>query len=108
MNPGDAAVRAQLTALLDSGLKTDWRHRADTSEKVDEVTRRLQQISHDDYAGKLKVAGVTVHPYVPPAQPEIEQACSTCVRYERVRRYCNLPELELPVEPEWSCVVWRL
>lgn len=38
----------------------------------------------------------------------IEHACATCLYYERHRRFCNLPELMLPVEAEWSCIVWRI
>ena len=104
----DTALRRRLEALLDGGLQTDWTNRADTSEKVDDVTRRLQQIPHDDYAAKLEAAGFTTHPYRPPADPELEQKCGTCVRFERNRRFCDLPELMIPVEAEWSCVVWRL
>ena len=39
---------------------------------------------------------------------DIEQACETCMYYKVHRRYCELPELELPVEPEWSCRLWRI
>jgi hypothetical protein len=24
------------------------------------------------------------------------------------RRFCELPELMLPVEPQWSCRLWRI
>jgi hypothetical protein len=24
------------------------------------------------------------------------------------RRHCALPELDLPVEPDWSCRLWRI
>ncbi len=38
----------------------------------------------------------------------VEHACRTCLYYEKHRRFCNLPELMLPVEPEWSCIVRRI
>jgi hypothetical protein len=104
----DAVLRARLADLLQRGLETRWQDRADTSEKVDAVTHELQQIRHDDYAAKLRVAGFTLRPWSSEAIPGIVQDCATCVRYERNRRYCNLPELAIPVEPEWSCVLWRL
>jgi hypothetical protein len=28
--------------------------------------------------------------------------------YKVHRRYCELPELDFPVEPEWSCRLWRI
>ena len=104
----DALLRDRLADLLRRGLETRWQDRADTSEKVDAITHELQQIPHDDYAAKLTVAGFSAQPYSSDALPGVEQECSTCVRYERNRRYCNLPELALPVEPEWSCVLWRI
>lgn len=104
----DAVVRQRLAELLARGLQTRWPDRADTSEKVDAVTYELQQVPHDDYAAKLRIAGVTDHPYTSDALPGVAQDCATCVRYERNRRFCALPELELPVEPCWSCVLWRL
>ena len=103
----DAVLRERLAQLLESGLQTEWKNRADTSEQVDAVTKRLQQLADDDYPAKLEAAGFTTHPFLP-AGADIEESCSTCVRFERIRRFCNLPELAIPVEPEWSCVVWRL
>src|SRR5277367_840631 len=37
-----------------------------------------------------------------------EQACESCMYYQVHRRWCELPELDLPVEPEWSCRLWRI
>jgi hypothetical protein len=28
--------------------------------------------------------------------------------YQVHRRFCELPELMVPVEPGWSCRLWRL
>ena len=107
-DPDLDGLRLQLAELLDSGLQTDWQERAYTSASVNRIVAQLQQVEREDYAAKLKIAGLTVHSYRPPEEPEIEQACSTCMYYERNRRYCNLPELALPVKPEWSCVLWRI
>lgn len=104
----DAKLRAQLAELLSGGLQTEWKRRAYTSQEVNQVVARLQQIPREDYASKLKVAGVTTQPYRPPEDTELEQGCSTCMYFERNRQYCDLPELALPVRPEWSCVLWRI
>ena len=104
----DAGLRENLLARLNSGLSTEWQQRAYTSEEVNRVVARLQQIPAQDYAAKLTVAGFTPAPFQAPDDPELEQGCSTCMYFERNRQFCNLPELKLPVMPEWSCRLWRI
>lgn len=105
----DDAIRNTLQGMLDAGLETVWRQRAYTSEEVNAVVARLQQLGKADYAGKMRVAGFTGSPYEAEGEDAgVAQACETCMYYETHRRYCNLPELELPVRPEWSCVLWRI
>lgn len=101
-------LRSRLADLLGSGLQTEWQQRAYTSEGVNQVVARLQQIPSKDYAAKLKIAGFTAQPYRPPDDMELEQCCATCMYFERNRQFCNLPELALPVLPQWSCVLWRI
>lgn len=108
MNATDAALCAQLAELLDGGLQTEWRQRAYSSAEVNRTAGRLRAVAHDDYAAKLTIAGFTMQPYRPPEDADIVQDCSTCMYFERNRGYCNLPELSLPVLPEWSCVLWRI
>jgi hypothetical protein len=100
--------RAELERLLGEGLQTEWQHRAYDDAEIQSVLRRLNELPGDDHAGKLRVGGFTLTPYVGEADPEIEQSCRTCMYYEAHRRYCALPELKLPVEPDWSCVLWRI
>jgi hypothetical protein len=102
------AQRRAIEAALRSGLATAWRERAYTDAAVRQVVDALQSLAADDLTGRLRIAGFTLEPYVGEADPEIEQACSTCMYYEAHRRYCNLPELKLGVEPEWSCILWRI
>ena len=112
-NKEDGMLRVQLAGLLDNGLDTEWRQRAYVSEEVVGVKTRLLQVAQNDYVSKLKIGGFTTHPYIPPqaaSHPgtEIEQSCATCMYYERNRKYCCLPELDFPVGPKWSCVLWRI
>lgn len=73
------------------------------------TVRELQALAPDDLLGKLVAGRFMLHPYALPDDPDgLERSCATCINYERHRRFCNLPELMLPVEPAWSCVVWRL
>jgi hypothetical protein len=101
------ALRERLQALLADGLPTQWRQRAYTNEQVNSVVSRLQALAPDDYPAKLDVAGFTLDAYRS-ADIELAQDCSTCMYYARAMRFCALPELRLPVQPQWSCRLWRI
>jgi hypothetical protein len=38
----------------------------------------------------------------------MDQSCETCIYFQVHRRYCDLPEIDLPVEAHWSCRLWRI
>jgi hypothetical protein len=98
------AVREEIAALLSGGLATDWQTRADDDERVRFVTRELRS-SDGSLPAKLRIAGFTDHPI---EHEGMEQACESCMYYLVHRRWCELPGLDLPVRPEWSCNVWRV
>lgn len=101
----DDALRARIAALLKSGLETEVWPRAETSEMVNEIIARLKNEAGDDLERKLVIAGFTDHVI---EVDGIEQPCETCMYYLVHRRFCELPELMLPVEPHWSCRLWRI
>jgi hypothetical protein len=100
----DAALRQDIARRLASGLETDWRTRADDSQRFQAVVGALRA-SDGEVATKLRIAGFTGHP-VP--HGGLDQDCQTCMYYQIHRRWCALPEIDLPVEPGWSCNVWRI
>ncbi len=102
----DGELRKRLRGMLESGLETEVEPRAYDHDAVQSVVARLQALAPDDYEGKLRIAGFTLTPWR--GEDEIEQACETCMYYVVHRRFCELPELMLPVEPEWSCRLWRI
>jgi hypothetical protein len=104
----DSTLREELGRLLEGGLETGWHERAYTTEAVDAVVRRLRAVNRADYRALLSIGGFTAAAYRSPQDEDLEQACSTCMYFERNRQFCNLPELALPVKPEWSCVLWRI
>ncbi len=97
--------RQEIAALLADGLETEVWPRAETSEMVNEIVGRLRNEAGEDTRVKLKIAGFTDHVI---EADEIEQPCETCMYYLQHRRFCELPELMLPVEPSWSCRLWRI
>ncbi|MEQ8289319.1 MAG: hypothetical protein RIB78_06315 [Gammaproteobacteria bacterium] len=101
----DEKLRNSLQESLSNGLDVEVEPRAYTHEEILEVISRLQNLEESDVINKLKVAGFTLKPYV---IDDDEQACETCMYYKVHRRFCELPELMLPVEEEWSCRLWRI
>lgn len=104
----DKALLNELSALLASGLQTEWEQRAYTSENVNQVVSRLQDVASNDYVAKLQIGGFTDRPYLQPGEADLEESCATCMYYVRNRQFCELPELTVPVLPTWSCVLWRI
>lgn len=95
---------AEIEQMLKEGLETEVFPRADDSDAFQEIIHRLQT-SDGSTKTKLVVAGFTLHPI---EHHEIEQSCETCMYFLVNKKWCELPELDLPVEPEWSCRVWRI
>jgi hypothetical protein len=99
----DEALRGQIHALLAGGLVVEAFPRADTHEGVLAITALLQAARSLEQ--KLAIAGFTLTPV---EHGGIAQACETCMYYLVHRRFCELPELAVSVEPEWSCRLWRI
>lgn len=103
MSNEDDKRREEIRILLAAGLNTEVYPRADTHEQVQEIVARLQ--ADKDLKSRLVIGGFTLAPIM---HEDIEQACETCMYYKVHRRFCELPELDVPVEPEWSCRLWRI
>ena len=93
-----------IRVMLAGGIKTEAFPRADTHDEVQAIIGRLR-VADGDLATKLVIAGFTLTPV---EHDGIEQVCETCMYYKVHRRYCELPELDVPVEPQWSCRLWRI
>jgi len=104
----DDSLRAVLEDNLGNGLKTEVEPRAYSSEEVNEIVARLQKLEGEDYSNKLIVAGFTLKAFNSGDDEDDKQACETCMYYLVHRKFCELPELMLPVEEEWSCRLWRI
>lgn len=99
----DDALRQEIGELLKSGLETEVWPRAESSEMVNDIVARLQDA--EGLTEKLKISGFTDHTI---EADGLEQPCETCMYYLVHRKFCELPELMLPVLPEWSCRLWRI
>ena len=111
----DTILREQIAAVLQAGLPTQWRERAYSGEVVNAIAAELRTLGSDDILNKLQIAGFTLHAFEgvdeglsQDGEVKFSQACETCMYFELHRQFCALPELMLPVRPEWSCRLWRI
>lgn len=100
----DTTRREEIRGMLAAGLLTDAFPRADTAAETQAIISRLRA-SDGSLTSRLVIGGFTLHPV---EHGGIEQPCETCMYYLVHRRYCELPELDVPVEQEWSCRLWRI
>ncbi len=98
------AIRKDIETALNDGLRTEAMPRADNLDAVNEIIGRLRD-SDGSLQSKLVIGGFTLTPI---DYGGLEQACETCMYYLVHKKYCDLPELDLPAEPQWSCRLWRI
>lgn len=99
----DPKLRARIEQLLADGLETQVEPFPPTEKEFAQVTAELRALAPDDVRSKLILSGFMDHPYGPE-----NWRCADCIYYLANRRWCDLPELALPVEPDWYCRLWRM
>lgn len=97
------ALRERVTALLRSGLKTRTEPFPENDREFGALLNELQHLASDDLEGKLVLSGFIDSPY-----GEDQMRCQECMYYLVHRKWCDLPELAVPVEPDWWCRLWRI
>lgn len=88
---------------LEEGLKTQVDPFPETDREFSAILDELRHLDPDDLRMKLILAGWLLRPHGPD-----EMRCQECMYYLVHRRWCDLPELSLPAEPEWWCRLWRI
>jgi hypothetical protein len=89
--------------MLAAGLKTEVEPFPETDKEFADILIKLRQLDPNDLEGKLVIGGFVDHPYGPE-----QQRCMECMYFLVHRKWCDLPELAVPVEPEWWCRLWRI
>ncbi|MGE0118326.1 MAG: hypothetical protein AB7S71_17510 [Dongiaceae bacterium] len=93
----------QIAEMLESGLETQTEPFPETAKEFADILTQLRKLDPADLESKLVIGGFVDHPYGPE-----QQRCQECMYYLVHRRWCDLPELSVPVEPEWWCRLWRI
>jgi hypothetical protein len=92
-----------IAKMLAGGLKTQTEPFPETDREFADILTQLRQLDPSDLEGKLVIGGFVDHPYGPD-----RQRCMECMYFLVHRRWCDLPELAVPVDPEWWCRLWRI
>jgi hypothetical protein len=104
MTEGDQPeLRREITDLLASGLKTQVEPFPETEKEFAAVLAQLRQLDPKDLKGKLVISGFIDHPHGPD-----KLRCLECIYFLVNRKWCDLPELAVPAEPDWYCRLWRM
>jgi hypothetical protein len=104
MGEGDnPALLKTIANMLADGLNTQVEPFPETEKEFAEILTVLRELKPNDLKGKLIIGGFTDHPYGPD-----RMRCMECMYFLVNRRWCDLPELAVPVEPDWWCRLWRI
>jgi len=104
MNGSESAeTLRRIAELLGGGLVTQTEPFPETDKEFAEILIQLRQLDPSDLKGKLVIGGFTDHPYGPD-----QQRCMECMYYLVHHKWCDLPELAVPVEADWWCRLWRI
>ena len=99
----DAEMLQAIAQLMRDGLKTQTEPFPETDKEFAAILDELRDLPRDELKERLVVAGFVDKPYGPD-----QQRCMECMYFLVHRRWCDLPELAVPVEPDWWCRLWRI
>ena len=89
--------------MFKEGLTTEVEPFPETDREFGALLDELRPLSADQLREKLVISGWLLQPY-----GEDQMRCQECMYYLVHKRWCDLPELDLPAKPEWWCRLWRI
>lgn len=101
-NKNEETLR-EIRELLDDGLETMVEPFPETEKEFLEIVAQLRRLPPEDLKGKLVISGFLNKPW-----GEDKLRCMECINFLVNRKWCDLPELAVPVEPDWYCRLWRI
>jgi hypothetical protein len=98
-------VRLWVDGLLSYGVKSTMSPFPETQAEFLDIVRELRQLDGNDLLGRLDIGGFANYPV---GEGDEMQRCQECIYYLPRSRWCDLPELPVPVEPHWWCRLWKM
>jgi hypothetical protein len=99
----DDNLREKIGKMMADGLVTQTEPFPEDNIQFENVLKELRELDADDLVQKLVISGFVNQPY-----GEEQQRCLECMYYLVHRKWCDLPELAVPVDSEWWCRLWRI
>jgi hypothetical protein len=98
----DDYIREKIRRLLEvEQLSTQMFPFPETNKEFEAIVAQLRLPENQNLEQKLVISGFH-------HKPVNDQKCLECIYYQVHRRWCDLKELELPVEADWWCRLWRI
>lgn len=102
-NADHATLLRMIQDAFKAGLTTMVEPFPETDKEFLALLDQLRALDADQLRSKLIQSGWLLTPYGPD-----EMRCQECIYFLLHKRWCDLPELALPAEPEWYCRLWRI
>jgi hypothetical protein len=99
----DSALRDTISQMMADGLQTQTEPFPENDRAFGSLVDQLHDVCANDLKAKLVLIGIVDTPYGPD-----RMRCRECMYYLVHRKWCDLPEIALPVEPDWWCRLWRI
>lgn len=93
----------RMADLMNNGLSTQTEPFPETEREFAQILDELRALEPGDLTTKMVISGFVDRPYGPD-----KQRCMECMYYLVHRQWCDLPELAVPVDPNWWCRLWRI
>ena len=106
LTPAEAGHEMLIQMIEDhfaEGLETEVEPFPETDREFGALLDQLRPLSADQLREKLVISGWLLQPY-----GEDQMRCQECMYYLVHKRWCDLPELDLPAKPEWWCRLWGI
>ncbi len=101
----EETVRVWAEGLLAWGIDAILEPFPKTQREFLQIVEELRHLHENDLIARLRVGGFTNYSM---GEGERIQRCQECIYYHPHRKWCDLPELPIPVEPNWWCRLWKL
>jgi hypothetical protein len=98
-------VRVWVDGLLSYGVKSTMSPFPSNQGEFLDIVRQLRQLDENDLLGRLDIGGFANYTI---GEGDDMQRCQECIYYLPNSRWCDLPELPVPVEPHWWCRLWKM
>ncbi len=106
----DDILRHQINCILQAGIKTDTKL-PESAQDWQKTLEALEKADKNTLLPLLEIGGFANHSLGDSGSMEDGKMilrCQECIYYLPKRKWCDLPALPLPVEPDWYCKLWKL